>query len=108
MIPIVRRGLAKQARLLYNVNVSRSRLLSTLAVLEQRDGQLNHGSLSALTAAKAIGGTVYGFVAGSNTKAVAEQLAKVEGVEKIIAVENAAYDKVCAKDHALRLRVQIY
>ncbi|KAI1306841.1 electron transfer flavoprotein domain-containing protein [Xylaria venustula] len=69
------------------------RLLSSLAILEQRDGQLNHGSLSAITAAKNIGGPVHGFVAGSSIKPVAEEAAKVEGVEKIIAVDNAAYDK---------------
>lgn len=71
------------------------RLLSALAVLEQRDGKLNHGSLSAITAAKQLGGSVHGFVAGSGIKPVAEEAAKVEGVEKIIAVENGAYDKVC-------------
>ncbi|KAJ8109559.1 hypothetical protein ONZ43_g6099 [Nemania bipapillata] len=69
------------------------RLLSSLAILEHREGELNHGSLSAITAAKKIGGSVHGFVAGSNIKSVAEEAAKVEGVEKIIAVENVAYDK---------------
>ncbi|KAI0406108.1 electron transfer flavoprotein domain-containing protein [Xylaria palmicola] len=69
------------------------RLLSSLAILEQREGQLNHGSLSAITAAKKIGGSVHGFIAGSNIKPVAEEAAKAEGVEKIIAVDNAAYDK---------------
>ncbi|KAI1826007.1 electron transfer flavoprotein domain-containing protein [Xylaria intraflava] len=69
------------------------RFLSSLAILEQRDGRLNHGSLGAFTAAKKIGGSVHGFVAGSNIKSVAEEAAKVEGVEKIIAVDNTAYDK---------------
>ncbi|KAL7627631.1 Electron transfer flavoprotein alpha-subunit [Parahypoxylon ruwenzoriense] len=69
------------------------RLLSSLAVLEQRDGKLNHGSLSAITAARKLGGSVHGFVAGGSIKPVAEEAAKVEGVEKIIAVDNAAYDK---------------
>ncbi|GJC93894.1 electron transfer flavoprotein domain-containing protein [Colletotrichum higginsianum] len=68
-------------------------LLSTLAILEQREGQLNHGSLGAITAAKKLGGPIHGFVAGSNIKGVADEAAKVEGVEKIIAVDNAAYDK---------------
>src|SRR6187551_659100 len=70
------------------------RLLSALAVLEQKDGKLNVGSLSAVTAAKKLGGPIHAFVAGSNIKGVAEEAAKVEGVEKIIAVENGAYDKV--------------
>ena len=70
------------------------RLLSALAILEQRDGQLNTGSLSAVTAAQKLGGSVHGFLAGSDIKGVAAEAAKVEGVEKIIAVENGAYDKV--------------
>jgi electron transfer flavoprotein alpha subunit len=70
-----------------------ARLLSSLAVLEQRDGKLNHGSLGAVTAAKKLGGSITGFVAGGNIKAVAEEAAKVNGIEKIIAVDNAAYDK---------------
>ncbi|WYZ45469.1 hypothetical protein EsH8_VIII_000785 [Colletotrichum jinshuiense] len=69
-------------------------LLSTLAILEQREGQLNHGSLSAITAAKKLGGSIHGFVAGSNIKGVADEAAKVDGVEKIIAVDSSAYDKV--------------
>ncbi|KAK1961513.1 electron transfer flavoprotein domain-containing protein [Colletotrichum eremochloae] len=75
-------------------------LLSTLAILEQREGQLNHGSLSAVTAAKKLGGPIHGFVAGSNIKGVADEAAKVEGVEKIIAVENAAYDKGLPENYA--------
>lgn len=70
------------------------RLLSALALLEQKDGKLNTGSLSAITAAQKLGGSVHGFVAGSGVKAVAEEAAKVAGVEKIIVVENSAYEKV--------------
>ena len=70
------------------------RLLSALAVLEQRDGVLNTGSLSAITAAQKLGGTVHGFVAGANVKPVAQEAAKVEGVEKVIAIDNGAYEKV--------------
>jgi len=65
-----------------------------LAVLEQREGKLNVSSLSAVTAAQKLGGSVTGFIAGSGIKAVAEEAAKVKGLEKIIYVENAAYDKV--------------
>ena len=71
-----------------------SRLLSTLAVLEQREGKLNVSSLAAVTAAAKLGGSTAGFVAGSNIKAVAEEAAKVKGLDKIIFVENGDYDKV--------------
>ncbi|KAI9167269.1 putative electron transfer flavoprotein subunit alpha [Paramyrothecium foliicola] len=79
---------------------ARQRLLSTLAVLEQKDGQLNHGSLSAFTAAKKLGGTVHGFIAGANVKAAAEQAAKIDGVEKIITIDNAAYEKGLPENYA--------
>lgn len=72
-----------------------ARLLSFLAVLEQREGKLNHSSLGAVTAAQKLGGSITGFVAGSNIKGVAEEAAKVKGIEKVIAVDNGAYDKVC-------------
>ena len=101
MLPTARRvlatrasGLIGRAPALTLSAYARQRLLSTLAILEQRDGQLNHSSLSAFTAAKKLGGTVHGFIAGSNIKAVAEEAAKVDGVEKIIVVDNGAYDKV--------------
>lgn len=71
-----------------------SHLLSTLALLEQREGTLQHGSLSAVTAAQKLGGSISGFIAGSGVKSVAEEAAKVQGIDKIILVENGAYDKV--------------
>lgn len=71
-----------------------ARLLSTLAVLEQRDGKLNVSSLAAVSAGTKLGGSITAFVAGSGVKSVAEEAAKVKGIEKIIYVENGAYDKV--------------
>ncbi|KAJ4300223.1 Electron transfer flavoprotein alpha-subunit [Collariella sp. IMI 366227] len=73
---------------------------AALAILEQRDGQLNTGSLSAISAAQKLGGSVHGFLAGSNIKGVAGEAAKVEGVEKIVAVENVAYDKGLPENYA--------
>jgi electron transfer flavoprotein alpha subunit len=75
-------------------STAHKRLIASLAVLEQKDGVLNHGSLSAITAAKELGGPIHGFVAGKSARAVAQEAAKVEGVEKIIVVESEAYEKV--------------
>ena len=77
-----------------------ARLLSTLAILEQRDGKLNSSSLGAVTAGTKLGGSVHGFIAGKNAKTVAEDAAKTEGIEKIIAVDNAAYDRGLAENWA--------
>ena len=68
--------------------------LNSLAILEQREGKLQNASLSAVTAAQKLGGSITGFIAGSNVKSVAEEAAKVKGLDKIIMIENAAYDKV--------------
>ena len=70
------------------------RILSSLAVLEQREGKLQTTSLSAVTAAQKLGGPVTGFVAGSRVRSVAEEAAKIKGIGKIIMVENGMYDRV--------------
>ncbi len=72
-----------------------ARLLSSLAILEQREGKLSHASLSAVTAGQKLGGSVTGLVAGSGVKPVAEEAAKVKGIERIIMIENGSYDKAC-------------
>lgn len=79
------------------------RLLSTLALLEQRDGQLSQGSLNAFTAAKQLGGTVHGFIAGAKVSDAAQQAAKVDGVDQIITVENELYEKGLPETFALLL-----
>lgn len=76
------------------------RLASTLAVLEQRDGKLNMSSLASISAAQKLGGTIHGFVAGGNIKQVADEASKVEGLEKVIYVDNSAYDRGLAENWA--------
>ncbi|KAK6434846.1 Electron transfer flavoprotein alpha-subunit [Oleoguttula sp. CCFEE 5521] len=73
---------------------------SLLRVLEQRDGKLNMSSLAAVSAAQKLGNNVHAFVAGSNIKAVAEAAGKVEGIEKVVYVDNAAYDKGLPENYA--------
>ncbi|KAL8711981.1 MAG: hypothetical protein Q9220_003677 [cf. Caloplaca sp. 1 TL-2023] len=76
------------------------RLLSSLAVLEQKNGKLETSSLSAVTAAQEIGGPIIGLVAGSGIKAVAEEASKVKGLDKVLMVENGAYDKGLPENYA--------
>lgn len=71
-----------------------ARLASTLAILEQKDGAFQPASLAAVTAGTKLGGSITAFVAGSGVKSVAEQIAKAKGIEKVVYVDNAAYDKV--------------
>lgn len=51
-------------------------------------------SLAAVTAGTKIGGSITAFVAGSGVKSVAEEIAKAKGIEKVIYVDNAAYERV--------------
>ncbi|EFX04394.1 electron transfer flavoprotein alpha [Grosmannia clavigera kw1407] len=99
MLSTIRRAVAGSGRQQLR-SVGLARLLSSLAILEQRDGKLNDGSLSAVTAAKKLGGSVHAFVAGGNIKSVADQAAKVDGVEKVIAVDNAAYERGLPENYA--------
>lgn len=71
-----------------------ARLASTLAVLEAKEGKLNIASLAAITAGTKLGGSITAFVAGSGGKTIAEEAGKAQGIEKVIYVDNAAYDKV--------------
>jgi electron transfer flavoprotein alpha subunit len=71
-----------------------ARLASTFAVLEQKDGKFQPASLAAVTAGTKLGGSITAFIAGSGVKSVAEEIGKAKGIEKVIYVENGAYDKV--------------
>lgn len=103
MIPLARPSILRAARSqLYpsrSLNCSQlsalSRLLSTLAVLEQRNGKIEGSSLSAVSAARKLGGSVTAFVAGNGVKdTAAAEAAKIEGLDKVLAVDNAAYERV--------------
>lgn len=103
MIPLARQSVLRAAR--SQLNPSRAfnqptasayaRLLSTLALLEQRDGKLQNSSLSAIAAAQKLGGPVTAFIAGSGVKGTsAVEAAKIKGLDKVMAVDNEAYEKV--------------
>ena len=81
-------------RPLYLRSPAATHLLHSLAVLEQRDGKLENASLSAVTAAQRLGGSVTGIIAGSSIKPVAEAAAKVKGLDRVVFIENESYDKV--------------
>ncbi|KAI9930144.1 hypothetical protein ASPWEDRAFT_56819 [Aspergillus wentii DTO 134E9] len=102
MIPLARHSVLRAARAqfypsrVFNQPTSSAlaRLLSTLAVLEQREGKLQNSSLSAVAAAQKLGGSITAFVAGAGVKgSSAAEAAKIKGLEKVVAVDNEAYEK---------------
>ncbi|KAG5460348.1 MAG: hypothetical protein BJ554DRAFT_7615, partial [Olpidium bornovanus] len=73
---------------------------STLLVVEHKDNSLNPATLSAVTAAKALGSGVTALVAGSNVDNVVKQIARTDGVEKVIVAKKAEYDHGLPEDFA--------
>ena len=66
--------------------------MTTLHFVEHADGRIKDGTLKALAAANQMGAPVHALVAGASAKAVAEAAGKLEGVEKVLLAEDAAYD----------------
>ncbi|XP_054706585.1 electron transfer flavoprotein subunit alpha, mitochondrial-like [Uloborus diversus] len=67
------------------------RLKSTLVIAEHSDGKVVPITLNAITAAKQLGNEVTLLVAGTKTAPIVSELAKAEGVTKILAAENEAF-----------------
>ncbi len=65
--------------------------MSTLVIAEHDNSNLKPSTLNTLAAANAIGGSVHLLVVGSACQAVADACAAVDGVEKVLLADDAAY-----------------
>ncbi|WID95194.1 FAD-binding protein [Bosea vestrisii] len=65
--------------------------MATLLIAEHDNASLKDATTKALTAAKALGAPVHILVAGQNAKAAADSAAKLDGVEKLLLADAAAY-----------------
>ncbi|WP_416896204.1 MAG: electron transfer flavoprotein subunit alpha/FixB family protein [Minwuia sp.] len=74
--------------------------MSILVVAEHDNSELNPATLSAITAANAMGGDVAVLVIGHNAGAVAEAAAKVAGVAKVLHADDAGYEHATAENRA--------
>ena len=61
--------------------------------VEHRNGKLASSTLNAITAAQKLGGSVTALVAGSNPDAVAQSVAKIAGISKVLVSKNDQYEK---------------
>jgi electron transfer flavoprotein alpha subunit len=66
--------------------------MTTLLLAKHDNRALNDATKKALTAAKALGAPVHVLVAGTGCRAVAEAAAKLDGVEKVLVVDDPAYE----------------
>ncbi|MBM6595480.1 electron transfer flavoprotein subunit alpha/FixB family protein [Microvirga pudoricolor] len=74
--------------------------MKTLLIAEHDNASLKDATAKALSAAAALGGPVHILVAGHNAKAAADAAAKLEGVEKVLLAEGAAYEHQLAEPTA--------
>src|SRR5215211_3854976 len=77
--------------------------MPTLLLAEHDNTSLKDATAKALTAARALGEPVHVLVAGAACRAAAEAAARLEGVEKVLLVDDARYDHLLAEPTAALL-----
>jgi electron transfer flavoprotein alpha subunit len=74
--------------------------MSALVIAEHDKAHLRGGTANAITAAAKMGGDVHVLVAGTGSKAAAEEASKLKGVSKVLHVEAAHYDGGLPENYA--------
>jgi electron transfer flavoprotein alpha subunit len=74
--------------------------MSTLVIAEHDNTNLKPATLNTVAAANVIGGAVHILVAGNSCQSVADEAAAVDGVEKVILVDDSAYENQLAESTA--------
>lgn len=74
--------------------------MRTLVIAEQANGQLKPGTLSAITAASALGLEIHVLVMGAECAEAADYAAHVAGVAKVLVAQGPAMDKCLAENLA--------
>ena len=71
--------------------------MSTLVIADHDNAGLKESTLNTVTAAKSFNGDIHILVAGSSCGSVADAAAKIEGVSKILCVDNSVYEHPLAE-----------
>nr|WP_234397634.1 hypothetical protein [Sneathiella glossodoripedis] len=74
--------------------------MTVLVYADHDNAALGSATLNTVTAAAALGGDIHVLVAGAGCAAVAEEAAKVNGVAKVILVDDAIYENALAENVA--------
>ena len=77
--------------------------LASLVVAEQKQGKLQPTTLSACTAAKALGGPVTVLVAGHDVAGAAAAASRVDGVDRVLTADDPALEHALAEPMAALL-----
>ena len=71
--------------------------MTTLFFIEHNNGKVNDQSLKAISATKEFGGEVHGLIAGSNIESAVEEASKIDGLTKLIHVDNEEFNNILAE-----------
>ena len=71
--------------------------MTTLFFIEHVNGKVNDQSLKAISATKDLGGDVHGLIAGSNIDGAVEEASKIDGLNKLIHVDNEEFNNILAE-----------
>tara|TARA_B100000787_G_scaffold2163_1_gene1653 strand:+ start:351 stop:1280 length:930 start_codon:yes stop_codon:yes gene_type:complete len=71
--------------------------MTTLFYTEHANGQLNDQSLKAISGAKEFGDELHILIAGNNIDEAVNQASKIEGVSKVIHLDNSEFDNILAE-----------
>jgi len=71
--------------------------MTTLFYTEHANGLLNDQSLKAISGAKEFGDELHILIAGSNIDEAVDQASKIEGVSKVIHLDNSEFDNILAE-----------
>ena len=74
--------------------------MTSLILAEHDNSELKPATLNAVTAARALNGSIDLLVAGSNCKGVAEGASKIEGVNKVLVADSEEYANALAENVA--------
>ncbi len=72
--------------------------MSILVIAEHDNKELSTATLKTLTAAQQIGDDIHVLVAGADCQGVADAVAKVAGIKKVLVADNAAYGHFLAEN----------
>ncbi|KAJ1859019.1 Electron transfer flavoprotein alpha-subunit [Coemansia sp. RSA 720] len=103
MFGLLSRGSVRAAPLLRH-NVCGRMRLSSLVYVELRNGEIDSGTLNAVTAARTISDKVVAVVAGSNSATAALHMQKILGVTKVVVAADSKYDHAMPEPTAELLR----
>ena len=74
--------------------------MTTLFFIEHANGQLSDQSLKAITATSQIDGDVHGLIVGSNIDSAVAEASKIEGLSKLIHVDDDNFNNIMAENLA--------